>query len=343
MRLSIILQSGVKPNLKIPAKLGVRDYYFLTLTKARTPRSLLAKAEPALVYALAFDRTGSLVLRLEAAELAASRGQIDAKDLANIYLEAAANRSKAQTDERTDALIRARLFEGLSRTSDPRHGAKIIETLLSNVRGLHLSGVIGPMLAPYVARMEPGPGLEAFAIRAIEVALLSGDMKLAERWFLFVKQAGRAAYGAAEWLPLTDLVEKDVVPSGEGAQMAIRMARARRLDGRALHRLTSVMDALSHDVTIPLWNLAGKQPQPNKGALPATGVLGQLKKLSDDGRAGEVLLMSLRAVGSHTADEMHLIALGDIVRSLKKAGFGKQAGQFGFTALYGIWPTGSRR
>lgn len=338
-----LLVSGIKLNLHIPAKLGVRDYYFLRLADAKAPRNLLKKAEPALLYALAFDRSIPVVLRLDAAERAASRGQIDAAGLASIYRDAVTNKSAQKDGNRSDALIRARLFDGLSRTNDPQLRAKIIDTLLGNTRGLHLSGVIGPMLAPYVAQIEPVRGLEFFAMRAVEVALLSGDMKLAERWFVFVKQGGRAAYSAAEWLPLTDLVQKGVVPSGEGMQMALRMAKARRLDGRALHRLTSILDALSYDVSIPLWNLAGKQPQPNKGALPATGVLSRLKKLSDEGRAGEVLLMSLEAAGSHSADELHLIALGDIVRSLKKAGFAKQASLFGFSALYGIWPTGNRR
>ena len=235
------------------------------------------------------------------------------------------------------------LFAGLSRTNDPGHRAKIIDTLLANVRGKNLSGVIGPMLGPFVAQIQPEPSLSWFAMRAVEVALLARDLPLAERWFLFAKRAGRDAYVAAEWLPLVDIVQAGVVPAGEGTQMALRMARARRLNGGALHRLTSVLDALSLDVPIPLWNTASKQPQPRKGALPASGVLSALKKMSDDGQAGEVLLLSLQALGSHAADQMHLIALGDIVRSLKKAGFAKPAAQFGFEAVYGIWPTGLGR
>jgi hypothetical protein len=337
------LVSGIKPTLKIPRKLGVRDYFFLRLTKAKTPHKILDMAEPALVYALAFDRHTPTALRLAAAERAATRGQIDARGLADIYSEAARDPSLRRAGGRTDAQTRALLFDGLSRTNDHQHRARIIDTLLTNARGKHLSGVMGPMLLRYVAQMPLETEFDWFGVRAVEVALLSGDMQLAERWFLFVKRAGRRAYAAAEWLPLADLVQKNVVPSGEGMQMALRMAKARRLNGRVLHQLTSVFDALSFDVPIPLWNLASKQPQPNKGVLPPTGTLGQLKKLSDEGRTGEVLLMSLRAVGTHSADQMHLIALGDIVRSLKKAGFVKQAGLFGFKALYGLWPTGQSR
>jgi len=343
------LQSGVKPAIKMPSRLGVRDYYFLRLTQLPMPRKLLDRAEPSLVYALAFDRSISRALRLDAAERAATRGQIDARGLAAIYGDVTAKGStrqasrSAQGQRRSDGYTRALLFAGLSRTNDAGHRAKIIDTLLANVRGKNLSGVIGPMLGPFVAQMQPDPSLSWFAMRAVEVALLSRDMPLAERWFLFVKRAGHAAYSAAEWLPLADLVQQNVVPAGEGTQMALRMARGQRLNGGALHRLTSVLDALALDVPIPLWNTASKQPQPRKGALPPTGVLSALKKMSDEKRAGEVLLLSLQALGSHSADQMHLIALGDIVRSLKKAGFSKSASQFGFEAVYGIWPTGLGR
>ena len=53
--------------------------------------------------------------------------------------------------------------------------------------------------------------------------------------------------------------------------------------------------------------------------------------------------MSLQAVGTNSADQMHLLALGDIVRALKKTGFAREARLFGFRALYGIWPTGATR
>ncbi|MCF6198067.1 MAG: hypothetical protein L3J67_01500 [Hyphomicrobiaceae bacterium] len=337
------LLSGVRPNIKTPQRLGVRDYAFLRLTGSKAPRNLLKKAEPALVYALAVDRTTPVALRLDAAERAASTGQINAQALARIYSEVAGQRGRNRAKRQSDAQTRALLYDGLSRTNDPLLQAKIIDTLLANVRRVHLSSTVGPMLLPYVRRMQPGKKLDWFATRAIEVALLSSDMKLAERWFLFVQRGGRGAYGAAEWLPLAQLVKKNAVPSSDGTQMALRMARARRLDGRALHGLTSVLDALAFDVPIPLWNSASKHGQPKKGALPATGVLGKLKKLSEEGRAGEVLLLSMQAVGTHSADEMHLLALGDIVRALKKTGFEREAGLFGFRALYGIWPTGATR
>jgi len=337
------LLSGVRPHIKTPERLGVRDYAFLRLTGTQVPRNLLKKAEPALVYALAMDRSTPVALRLDAAERAASTGQINAQALARIYAQVVEASATKRPQRPSDAQTRARLYDGLSRTNDPLLQAKIIDTLLANVRRVHLSSTVGPMLLPYVARMQPDSKLDWFATRAIEVALLSGDMRLAERWFAFVQRGGRGAYGAAEWLPLAELVKRNAVPSSDGAQMALRMARARRLDGRALHGLTSVLDALAIDVPIPLWNSASKHPQPKKGALPATGILGKLKKRSDEGQAGRVLLLSLQAVGPHPADQMHLLALGDIVRALKKVGFEREAGLFGFRALYGIWPTGATR
>ena len=67
------LLSGVRPNIKMPKRLGVRDYYFMRLTSSKVPRNVLNKAEPALLYALAADRSLPYHLRLDAAEKAASQ------------------------------------------------------------------------------------------------------------------------------------------------------------------------------------------------------------------------------------------------------------------------------
>ena len=101
------LQSGVKPAIKMPSKLGVRDYYFLRLTQLPMPRKLLDLAEPSLVYALAYDRSISRALRLDAAERAATRGQIDARGLAAIYRDVTTKGSTRQTSGRAQGQRRS--------------------------------------------------------------------------------------------------------------------------------------------------------------------------------------------------------------------------------------------
>jgi hypothetical protein len=336
------LVSGIKPDKSpLPEKIGVRDFYFLRLTGPEAPRKILDMAEPALIYALAHDRQLAASLRLEAAERASKHGQIKAPALAAIYGEVARGLKRAGPHSNSE--IRALLFDALARSGDVSHQARVMETLLANARKVRLSQVIGPMLTPFVRKMRPSRELDWFATRAVEVALLSHDWPLAEKWLSFVRNGGRGAYEAAEWLPLVNMARARSVPMDDGAQMALRMGRAGRLKAVAMRRLTSVMDALGWSVPIPLWNMAAKMPQPTKGYLPRPGALSRLKQAADRKDAGSVLLEALEVLGAHGADEMNLLAIGDIVRALKKAGFEREAGWFGFEALYGVWPTGARR
>jgi len=345
------LISGVKPRMKMPEKLGLIDYFFLRLTTGKPPHGVLEIAEPALVHALAHDDATSIELRIDAADQAARGGRLNGVDLTQVYLRAAKDIRRNKPRERTDDVTRVLLFDALARSRNTLHQAKIIDTLLKNARTEGLSRAMGQALLPYVQKMPISRELDWFAPRAVEAALIGGDARLTERWLLFVKTAGRRAYPAAEWLPLLELAQPGLAPRQDGFAMAMRLAKGKRIRGLALHRLASTLDAMSINVPIPLWNAAGKYPQPNKGALPAKGVLSKLKKAVDrvsgkaanSGGGGEVLLLAMQAVRGHPAHEMHLLAIGDITRALYKSGFRLEAGQFAFEALYGVWPTGKRR
>lgn len=336
------LISGTKPRLQLPDRLGVSDYLFLRLTGAPAPAKVVDMADAALVYLLAHDAALSGALRAEALERAARSGGIAGEELARFYAEIAGKAGGAGAG-RSDGETRALLLDAAARGGEAQNRARIIDTLLTNVRKVRLAESFGPLLAPYVRELRPSSELAWFAPRAVEVALLAHDQQLLESWLLFAKEAGREAYAAAEWLPLAQLIQPDLVSLDDGSEMALRMANGRRLEGDLLHLLASVLDAMAVNVPIPLWNEAGKHPQPNRGVLPPSGQLSNLKQARDDGRAGEALLLSLEAVGATAPDELHLLALGDIVRSLHKSGFEREAAWFGFEALYRRWPTGQAR
>lgn len=336
------LVTGNKPQLAIPQRLGVNDYLFLRLTGAPAPSGLVGMADAALVHLLARDAAVPAAVRVEALERAARSGGIAGAELARLYAEVAA-RAGAAGAGRSDGETRALLLDAAARAADPQNRARIVDTLLANVRKVRLAAAFGPLLAPYVRELPASRELAWFAPRAVEVALLARDPQLLEIWLLFAKDAGRDAYAAAEWLPLARLIQPDLVSLDDGSEMALRMANARRLDGDRLHLLASVLDAMGVNVPIPLWNEAGRHPQPNRGVLPPGGLLSNLKEARDGGRAGAALLLSQEAVGATPPDELHMLALGDIVRSLAKAGFPREAAWFGFEALYRPWPTGQTR
>jgi len=91
--------------------------------------------------------------------------------------------------------------------------------------------------------------------------------------------------------------------------------------------------ALSHQRFWPLWEAANRTPQPNGGYLPETGVLTELQDASKKQQFGRTVLLVMKALGPNGAEDAHLIALGDSIRALKRAGLEADARRLGLEAL----------
>ena len=111
-----------------------------------------------------------------------------------------------------------------------------------------------------------------------------------------------------------------------------------RLDPTLLHRIATVLDALAYDVPIPLWEAASRTPQPAGGFLPETGVLSELQDAAKKHEFGRTVLLTMKTLGPNGAEGAHMIALGDSIRALKRAGLEGDARRLGFEALFGSWP-----
>ena len=116
------------------------------------------------------------------------------------------------------------------------------------------------------------------------------------------------------------------------------LAQSGRIKPDDLHRLATVLDALSYNVPIPLWEAASRTPQPNTGYLPETGVLSELQDAAKKKEFGRTVLLAMKALGPNGAEGAHMIALGDSIRALKRAGLEADARRLGLEALLGTWP-----
>ena len=125
---------------------------------------------------------------------------------------------------------------------------------------------------------------------------------------------------------------------GQSLASVEQMALAGRFTPEMLHRLATVLDALDYQVPIPLWEAASKTPQPNTGHLPETGVLTELQDAAKKKEFARTVLLTLRTVGTGGAEGAHMIALGDAIRGLKRAGLEPDARRLGFEALFVAWP-----
>ena len=151
-------------------------------------------------------------------------------------------------------------------------------------------------------------------------------------------EPGRPGGSIAHWLALADIADPNYAPRGDSLSALDSLARNGRIKPDDLHRLATVLDALSYNVPIPLWEAASRTPQPNSGYLPETGVLSQLQDAAAKKEFGRTVLLAMKSLGPNGAEGAHMIALGDSIRALKRAGLEPDARRLGVEALLGAWP-----
>ena len=192
-------------------------------------------------------------------------------------------------------------------------------------------------MAQAVAKASGGFAQDAreanFVETGVRVAALAGDDQTA--WDL-TESAGDRVRSWQLLLVTTDpLSERARSALDSGVEIALRAG----LPGPVLQRLVTVLDALGEDVPIPLWELAAKNPQPDDGYLPPTGLLSALKVAADKGQTGATILLAAASFGPNGPQGAHLIALGDGIRALKRVGLDAEARRLALEALYAHWPT----
>lgn len=196
------------------------------------------------------------------------------------------------------------------------------------------------MIAPQSQSVAATPEIRKYAETGIEVAIAAGDYQRARSWARFASAlAGAGSSNLNHWLALIDIADREA-GSDRGASLAYieDLAVRGRLDPTLLHRLATVLDALEYNVPIPLWEAASRTPQPPGGFLPETGVLSQLQDAAKKREFGRTVLLIMKTLGPNGAEGAHMIALGDSIRALKRAGLEADARRLGLEALLASWP-----
>lgn len=322
---------GLKPEIPAGTKLSLLDYRVAALGGPVDRDTLIASASPALLAGLAHDPRVSPDVRLSAGEAAAAFNAIPAQDLAALYRSDGAG-GDAGTSERV------RLFRSAEGERTPLKKARLIRGFLDELRraGLYWPGL--KAMAEPTQALDAIPEIGWFAETAIEVDLASGNFEGARRWARLGEQLGApnpaGPQPLAHWMALIDIADPAAGAHGEAGLSAVDG----RFDPTLIHRLTTVLDALDMPVPMPLWELASRSPQPAGGHLPDTGVLSELADASQKRQFGRTVLLVMRALGPQGAEGAHMIALGDSLRALNRAGLQAEARQLALEALLASWP-----
>lgn len=336
-----------KQKVAIAKKIDAIEYRLLQMTAPQELGTLLDRADPTVLSVLITENTTDPKLRLAAAELATRLNIISPDRLADIYRTqqfGAADLADPLAARPDPLTRRALLLRAAEAERTPQRKTRLIRALLDDARR---AGLYMPMLriaAKPIASMQRQIEIGWFAESAVEAMIAAERYDDARAWAGFGQGLDRPAMGPPaaglqHWLALIDIAD----PSGKvarGTSLASveQLALAGRFTPEMLHRLATVLDALDYQVPIPLWEAASKTPQPSTGHLPETGVLTELQDAAKKKEFGRTVLLTLRTLGSNGAEGAHMIALGDAVRALKRAGLEPDARRLGFEALFSGWP-----
>lgn len=340
----------VAPKLAKGQRLTLIDYRILELSGAApAPAEVIAQASPALLVAIARDGDAPVALRLQAAEAAARVNAITPDQLADAYRAGAMGDGAAQPGNNDSVERRAALYVVANAERTPFKKVRLIRSFLDSAQraGLQMPALV--LVARLTHDVGLAPEIGWFAETAIEANLAAGDYAKARTWLNFAASADAATPGGApgaggrgslsHWAALIDIADP-AYPDARGGSLAAveRMALSGRFSSDLLHRLATVLDALDYQVPIPLWEAASRTPQPATGHLPATGVLSQLQQAAAKKEFGRTVLLAMQTLGPDGADRAHMIALGDAIRALRRAGLDKDARRLALEALISSWP-----
>ena len=334
-------------KIALPKRIDAIDYRLLQLTAAPEPGTLLERADPSLLWLLVASDQTEPKLRLASAEAAARINLIAPERLAEVYRghSFAPGELVDPLAGRHDPLTRrALLLKAADAERTPQKKTRILRALLDDARrnGLYLPTL--RLAAKPIGALQRQVEIGWFAETAIEALSAAERYDEARAWVAFGQGLDRPASGLGgsglqHWLGLIDIADPaNRGPRGQNLASVEQMALAGRFAPELLHRLATVLDALDYQVPIPLWEAASKTPQPATGHLPETGVLTELQDAAKKKEFGRTVLLTLRTLGPGGAEGAHMIALGDAIRALKRAGLEPDARRLGFEALFAGWP-----
>lgn len=343
------VSNGEPPNLASAKAVSLLDWRLAQLIKSEAISIPVERAEPALLVVLARGEDTAPKLRLEAAEAAARHNIIDAEALAAVYRQqsfSAGDLAQALTMRGDAGTRRALLFRAAEVERTPLKKTRLVRAALDDARRVGLYVPLAAALARTVEDVQPVAEIGWFAETAVEVMLAARRFDAARRWSRFAAQPGvasdRLAGALSHWAALIDIADPSQL-GGRGTALGSveEIVLRGRFNAEALHRLASVLDALDYNVPHRLWEAASRSPQPNSGFLPPTGVLAELQEAAKAKDPVRTIPLALRTLGPNGPEGAHMIALGDAIRGLRRAGLETHARAVAFEALFALWPRAS--
>lgn len=329
---------GLKLKASDPKSLDILDAALYRLAHRELPKTAGEIASTAIVQTLARDETLAPETRIAAGERAAMLGLLASEELGALYkLPAFAETDfyglATGTFPDVPALRRALLFQAIDAEVSPVERANLIRLMLATGEsgGLYLATV--ETLMPTLAALTPSTVLRNLAPAAVRAFLLVGERSHAELWYgLIAPEAGGSTIGRdARELGALMRISDPQGPGGNSEQISADVLADLRSGVSATRRFATLETLLLEALGYPL---------PQNVLAAVTGMapdsLGnQLAAAGQKGATGEVVLLSLVAIGPGGPDGADPHVVAQAVSSLRAVHLDDEARRLATEALMG--------
>jgi hypothetical protein len=305
------------------------------------PADVANKATATVTKAIALSPNAPLDLRLAAAESAAERGILASKVLADIYSSVPFDASALdvplkQVEVEWGSRGRALLLRAAGRQNVPAARAEVLQAAFKMARAKGGSRTFAVASQPMLMAMTPTSELAWFAGTAARLLITVGEFAHARKWIELDLRDGREKApektdetARRDLWPLAVLIGAE--GSGEASAAMLRSwwqsqnqedAEAKIIAARVFF---SLLDAFDVAVPASLWApLLGAQPATGMRS-PGSGILSSLRRAVAAGHKGEVVALSLLALGDTGPATNNLHAVNLSVQALRKVSLTMEA------------------
>jgi hypothetical protein len=310
----------------------------------------------------------ALDLRLESAERAVQLGALDVDVLRALYrveaeIEVADERdegvsliavSAAQDQDELEPLLdlssipvataidRARLFVLAERQSIPTAKAMVVSRAIDFARndsgrnGPDV-GAMGQVFAPLILELLPTGDLVWFAGNAARALISAGEVNVGAEWLELSKAYARTSIEASDVAAATWPIERQLRPSMMNRFTPLRFKRweESRPPGLVANNKTlvlSTLTALGEPVAAADWMGLMDRRVRSSVDMPAPQIWNVLTLAAQDGRMGEVIMLSLIMLDEAGPSGSSPVILSHVISSLMTVGLEDEARLFAVEA-----------
>ncbi|MHA1598421.1 MAG: hypothetical protein ACTSV1_06825 [Alphaproteobacteria bacterium] len=349
--------AGAKVELKSLPDPSPLHLSMARIAKVKLPANVVSSNRPGILRTIAVSPNAPVELRLEAAERAEQAGALPTDTLRQLYTSVSfSDQEMANPLSRAEAesgpMSRALLYRTALIQTVPTAQAEAVTRALSLARegGRYASTV--RVFMPILRRIPPSAELVWFAPEVIRALLIGGDMQAVPPWLALLRANSLYNEESAEaldmLLPVARLAGTVGTEDWGGQQLAAWWSRTRDRQGGAAKAalLYSLLEVLGDKIPDEAWEVLLDGSQRTTVAMPNTALWNRLEIISRDvgtsdiesfdsdaqeeqapaypPRIGEVVLLSLLALGEGGPGQAEPVVLKRVLDSLLAFGLEKE-------------------